>query len=156
MRGGLTGMGLYLWTLLGIFSGACIAVQAPINAALGRGLGLPVAAAAISFASGLVALCVVSVVMARTQGLNLNWSAPAPWLFVAGGLLGAIYVTSTILLTPQVGAAAVMALAITGQLLAGMLLDRFGFLGMEVREFSPGRLLGALLLVGGALMIRFL
>ena len=41
-----------VWSLLGILSGAFIAIQAPINSQLARGLGLPVAAAAFSFLSG--------------------------------------------------------------------------------------------------------
>jgi transporter family-2 protein len=48
-----------------------------------------------------------------------------------------------------------MAFAVSGQLLAGILLDRIGFLGMAVREVSVGRIAGAMLLVVGALMIRF-
>jgi transporter family-2 protein len=39
-------------------------------------------------------------------------------------------------------------------LLAGMMLDRVGFLGMAVREISLGRLIGAVLLLSGALLIR--
>ena len=49
-----------------------------------------------------------------------------------------------------------MAFAVSGQLLAGILLDRIGFLGMAVREISVGRVAGAGMLVAGALMIRFL
>ena len=48
-----------LWTLFGILSGACIAIQAPINAALARGLGSPPTAAAISFLAGAVILAIV-------------------------------------------------------------------------------------------------
>lgn len=149
-------MTLALWSLLGVVAGACIALQAPINAQLSRDIGLPVAAAAISFLAGAAILVAVAVVMVRTEHATLAWQAPAPWLFVAGGLLGAVYVTSTILLTPKIGAAAVMALAISGQLLAGLLLDRVGFLGLAVREITLGRATGAALLVAGVLMIRFL
>ena len=63
--------------------------------------------------------------------------------------------TTAIFLTPRIGAAAVMAFAVSGQLLAGILLDRIGFLGMAVREISVGRIAGDMLLVVGALMIRF-
>ena len=44
-----------IWALLGIIAGACIATQAPINAQLGRELGMPFAAAAMSFLAGAVA-----------------------------------------------------------------------------------------------------
>lgn len=149
-------MTLALWSLLGVLAGACIALQAPLNAQLSRDIGLPIAAAAISFLAGSIVLVAIAAILVRTEHATLHWQAPAPWLFVAGGLLGSVYVTSTILLTPRLGAAAVMALAISGQLLAGLLLDRFGLFGLAVREISLGRALGAALLVAGVLMIRFL
>lgn len=144
----------FIWSLLGIMSGAFLAVQAPINAQLSRGLGLPVAAAGLSFLSGAVVLGIVTLVMLRTQGITLDWRAPAPWTFVTGGVLGATYVTISIFLVPRIGAAALMAFLVAGQLIAGMLLDRIGFLDMAVREISFGRIAGAALLLAGALLIR--
>jgi transporter family-2 protein len=146
-------MGLF-WSLLGIASGAFIAIQAPINSQLARGLGLPVAAAAFSFLSGAIVLGIATLVVTRGQGIALDWKAPAPWLFVAGGVLGGAYVTISTLLIPRIGAAALMAFLVAGQLLAGMVLDRVGFLGMAVREISLGRVAGALLLMAGALLVR--
>lgn len=143
-----------LWSLLGVLAGAFIAIQAPVNAQLARGLGVPVAAAAISFLAGAIVLGIVTLVTTRIQGLVIDWKAPEPWLFVAGGTLGAVYVTSSVLLTPRIGAAALMAFLVAGQLLAGMLVDRAGYLGVAVREISMGRVVGAMLLLAGALMIR--
>ena len=148
-------MAAFLWALLAIAAGACIAIQAPINAMLGRGLGMPVAAAFISFVSGALLLALVMVATASFEGKAPDWRGPDLWLFIAGGALGTVYVTTAIFLTPRIGAAAVMAFAVSGQLLAGILLDRIGFLGMAVREISVGRIAGAMLLVVGALMIRF-
>jgi transporter family-2 protein len=146
-------MGLF-WSVLGILSGAFIAIQAPINSQLARGLGLPVAAAAFSFLSGAIVLGIATLLVTRGQGISLDWKAPAPWLFVAGGLLGGSYVTISTILIPRIGAAALMALIVAGQLLAGMLMDRIGFLGMAVREISLGRIAGAILLMAGAVLIR--
>ena len=145
-----------LWTLLGVIAGACIATQAPINVQLGKSLNMPFAAAAMSFLAGAIALWAISFALARLQGITIDFAAPAPWLFVTGGLLGAVFVTSTIVLTPMIGTAAVMGLAITGQVLAGLTLDRVGFMGMAVREITLGRAAGAALLVAGAVMIRVL
>ncbi len=146
-------MGL-VWSLLGILSGAFIAIQAPINSQLAKGLGLPVAAAAFSFLSGAVVLGAISIAVTRLDGVALDWKAPAPWLFVVGGMLGGFYVTLSTILTPRIGAAALMAFLVAGQLLAGMVLDRIGFLGMATREISLGRIGGAALLLAGALLIR--
>jgi transporter family-2 protein len=140
--------------VLGLLAGAFIAVQAPINAELSRGLGMPVAAAAASFVAGAVVLAAVSALLAGTQGVSIAWRAPPPWMFVAGGCLGAAYVTIALTLTPRLGAAATMAFIVTGQLLAGMIVDRLGVLGVAVREISLGRMAGAALLLAGAVLMR--
>jgi transporter family-2 protein len=144
----------FVWSLLGIVSGTFIALQAPINAALARVLGLPVAAAAASFLAGSVVLVAISLAACQMQGASIAWRAPPLWMFVAGGLLGAVYVTSVIVLTPKLGTAATMAFIVTGQLLAGLLLDHLGSFGFLEREITPGRMAGAVLLVLGALLIR--
>lgn len=143
-----------LWSLLGILSGGFIALQAPLNAALARGLGLPVVAAATSFVAGSVALVVIAWAVCQAQGVSISWQAPPFWLYVGGGLLGAAYVTSVIVLTPRLGTAATMAFIVTGQLLAGLLIDRMGAFGFVARELSLGRISGAILLIAGALLIR--
>ncbi len=147
--------GALLWPLLGVLGGVLVAIQAPINAALARGIGAPVAAAGISFAVGALALAIVSAILVPAQGIELNWRAPALWLFIAGGLLGASFVTINVILAPKIGAAALMAFLVTGQLLAGLVMDRAGFLGLAVREITMGRVAGALMLLCGALLIRY-
>ncbi|QQR40697.1 DMT family transporter [Devosia rhizoryzae] len=149
-------MDTVLWALMGVIAGACIAAQAPINASLGKALQVPVAAAAVSFLAGGIVLWALAFIFSNATHTPINFGAPAPWTFVAGGLLGAFYVFSNITLTPLMGAAAVMALSVTGQLVGGLLLDRVGFMGMAVRELTVGRLAGAALLVIGAVMIRVL
>ena len=142
------------WALLGILAGAFVTTQAPINASLARGLGMPVAAAAISFLVGALVLIVVAVALSSAQAQALNWRAPAPWTFIAGGVLGAAFVTSTILLAPRLGATAMMAFLIAGQLMTGLVLDRFGFMGLPVHEITPGRMAGVGLLMAGARLVR--
>ena len=149
-------MDTVLWALMGIVAGACIATQAPINAQLGRNLGVPIAAAGVSFVAGAILLWGIAFIYSNVANIPINFGAPAPWTFVAGGVLGAFYVFSNIMLTPMIGAAAVMALSVAGQLVGGMVLDKIGFMGMAVREISMGRIAGAILLITGALMIRVL
>lgn len=144
----------FLWSLFGILSGTLIAFQGPINALLSRTLGHPVVAATASFLAGSVALVAISFAICQAQGVSIAWRAPPLWMYLSGGLLGAAFVTSLIVLTPRLGTAATMAFIVTGQLLAGMLLDHAGALGLAVREISFGRVSGAVLLLAGALLIR--
>lgn len=145
-----------IWSLLAVIGGACIAIQAPFNTSLAQGLGQPIAAAASSFIAGGILLVVLTFIWGTTTGTVIRFSQPAPWLYVVGGCLGTVYVVSAIFLTPKIGTAALMGLVVTGQLIAGLALDRVGFMGIAVRELSVGRIAGALLLVAGAIMIRTL
>ncbi len=138
------------WPLPGILAGAFVATQAPINAEVGRGPGLPVAATAASVLSGAIILALVTAAVSQYQDTTIAWGAPPLWLFVTG----AAFVTAGILLL-RLGAAATMASIVSGQLIAGMLLDRIGFLGMKVREITLGCVTGAMLLLVGARLIRF-
>jgi transporter family-2 protein len=144
-----------VWSLLGVLAGGLIAMQAPINAQLARELGFPLAAAAASFVAGAAALLIITAVAAPMQGATIAWRAPPLWMFIVGGCLGAAYVTCAIILTPKLGTAATMAFIVAGQLIAGLLLDHFGYFGLAVREVSAGRLGGAILLLLGAMLIRF-
>ena len=143
-----------VWSVVGILAGMLIALQGPINAQLARGLGMPVAAAAASFVAGTVVLIALTLVLSQAQGITIAWRVPPLWMFVAGGCLGAVFVTCALVLTPKLGAAATMAFIVAGQLLAGLLLDRMGYFDLAVRELTLGRVAGAVLLLAGALLIR--
>jgi transporter family-2 protein len=143
------------WALLGIVAGMLIALQGPINAQLAHALGVPVAAAAASFVAGTIALLCVTLVVTQVRGIAINWHVPPLWMFFAGGCLGAAFVTCALILTPKLGVTATMAFIVAGQLLAGLTLDHFGYFGLAVREVTVGRVGGALLLLAGALLIRF-
>jgi transporter family-2 protein len=116
---------------------------------------LPIAATAASFIAGTALLIPITLAVSHMQGVPIRWSAPPLWLFWAGGCLGAAYVTSVLVLTPKLGAAATMSLVVAGQLIAGLLLDRMGAFELVVREITLGRFAGAVMLLVGALLIRF-
>ena len=155
MNRGMTPETLLL-TLAAAGAGCLIALQSPINATMASRIGHPLAGAALSFTVGTVALLVLASVFARGSFDPAAVGKLGPLLLLGGGLLGAVFVTSNIMLTPRIGVAAVVALGIAGQVIASLALDHYGFLGMAVRDLSAGRIFGAVMVVGGALMVRFL
>jgi len=140
---------------LAILAGAMISFQAPINAMAGQRLGHVLGGAALSFLVGTLALLIMVAIAARNDIDFDAASSLAPYLYL-GGILGAIYVALSIWLTPKLGVGAVIALGIAGQVVASLALDHFGLLNLAVREISLGRLSGAVLVVAGALMVRYL
>jgi len=145
-----------LLTLVALVTGGLIALQAPINAEAATRLGHPISAATMSFCVGTVLLIAITLLFARNS-TNLGALQTMPlYMLLGGGLLGAGYVTVTLILAPKIGIAAVMALGIAGQLATALLLDRFGLFDLMERELSVGRVGGAILVLVGALMVRLL
>ena len=151
----MTLAGLML-TLVALVTGGLIALQAPINAEAASRLGHPLAAATMSFCIGTLVLIVLTALFARNvTHLGALKTMPV-YMLIGGGLLGAIYVTVTLVLAPKIGVAAVMALGIAGQLVTALLIDRLGMFELLERGLSVGRVSGAVLVLVGALMVRTL
>ncbi len=147
-----TGM-KWMLVFLALAAGALMPVQAGINAKLRLFLGDPELAALVSFAVGTVGLMAWSLLLQKPWPAAPALAA-APWWSWLGGLLGAFFVAVTIMLAPRLGAATMMAWVIAGQLAASVLLDHFGLVGFALREASPLRLVGAGLLVVGAVLVQ--
>jgi bacterial/archaeal transporter family-2 protein len=124
-----------------------------VNAALARHAGRPEWAAFLSFAVGLAALG-AWLVASRARPPALSALGLAPGWAWTGGLIGAVYVTVTILLAPRLGLAATLALSVAGQMAAALALDRLGGMGLATRPITSARVLGAALLVAGVALVR--
>ncbi|HET9552611.1 MAG TPA: DMT family transporter [Anaeromyxobacteraceae bacterium] len=146
-------MEILAFVLLGLAAGAVLPVQAGVNAAMREHLGRPEWATFVNFAVGSVALA-GWLLLQQEPVPTLAQATRAPWWSWTGGLLGAFYVTVVILLTPRLGVATTLALAIAGQLVAALALDHYGLLGLAVRAVSPTKLVGAALLMAGVFFIR--
>jgi transporter family-2 protein len=132
--------------------GGILALQAPINAELGRATG-SIPAALVSFGIGTLALAVI-VVAAGDAG-NLSSTFDVSWYYLIGGLLGAVYVTTALITVKTIGAGGVAAATITGQLAASVVIDRFGMFGLAETPLTASRIAGVALLVAGtALIVR--
>lgn len=131
-------------------AGGLIALQAPINAGLGKSTG-SLAAALISFGVGTIALAVIVVIAGQGGGVG-NVTEVAP-VYLLGGLLGAVYVTCALIAVPIVGAGGVAAGTITGQLIASLVVDRLGAFGLEQTPLTLSRVAGVVLLLLGTLLV---
>ena len=139
--------------LASILAGSAIAFQAPINAQLRTWLSSPWAAAFASFLVGGLALG-AAFLLSSPSSVRLSAVTASPLWVWTGGLFGAYYVVAAIVATPRIGPALFFGLLVTGQLVTALILEHFGWLGLERHPLSPGRLLGVLLLIVGAVLIR--
>jgi bacterial/archaeal transporter family-2 protein len=126
--------------------------QAPINAGLGRRVGSPFAAASISFAVGTATLVAIVLLFVGGYG-GVGGARGLAWFYFAGGLLGAVYVTTALITVRTLGAGAVTAATVTGQLVTSIAVDRLGAFGLTERPVSWSRLLGVALLAAGTFLV---
>ncbi len=137
---------------LAFVSGLLLTVQVGFNAALRNSFGNPGTAALANFLVGTAGLIGFIVVTRAAWPTKAALSGAPAWAWL-GGLLGAFYVASSVVIGPRLGAAALLALTVLGQLAASMVVDHFGWLGFPQHPFTLVRLAGAALLFAGVLLI---
>ncbi len=136
-----------------VAAGGLVAMQAPINSTLGKSVGT-FAAASISFAVGLAVLVCITLLFTDGFGHAAN-AADLRWYYLTGGLLGAAYVATVLVSVRTLGVGGVTAATIAGQLTLAVIIDRYGWLGVDKQGLTPQRVLGiALLAIGTFLVVR--
>lgn len=145
---------IYLLVSITILIGALMPVQAGLNAELGRIVENRYFGAFISFFTGTIGLTFVLLFQPNlSEGLKkIPFHNP---LLLSGGILGALFVVSSILLIPRLGATTMMSAFITGQLIMAVAMDHYGLLGLTVSPLNWQRGIGVVLLfVGLALVLK--
>jgi bacterial/archaeal transporter family-2 protein len=130
--------------------GVLVALQAPVNAGLAKETG-SFSAALVSFIVGTLILLGIVVLSGKAGGVG--GVTDVSWYYLIGGLLGAAYVTVVLVTVSTIGAGGVAAATITGQLIASVVMDRLGVLGLDEVALTPERILGVALLLAGTFLI---
>lgn len=141
----------FLPILLVFLAGIGVAVQTPTNASLARNTGSVVLAALTSFVVGTGALAAVWALVDRTSPATL---ARTPGWTLLGGVYGAFFIAAFAFSAPRLGLATALTIGIASQLATALVLDHFGLMGLKPAPVSAAKLLGILLVLGGAVLVR--
>jgi bacterial/archaeal transporter family-2 protein len=133
--------------------GGLVATQAPLNSQLGRVVG-GLHASVIALTVSLIALTALAALTDGLGGIRKLGDAPLH-VAIGGGLAGALYVGSIVFTVRALGAGGLTAVTIAGQLGLAMVIDHFGWLGVERSPITMAKIAGvALLALGTWLVIR--
>jgi transporter family-2 protein len=143
----------YLMIGLVALAGAGIPVQVAANHRLEEAVRSPALSVALAFTTGslLMGALALSGVLGQAR---LAGIASAPWWVWTSGLLSVLIVLASILVLPRAGAGAVIAATVFGQLVAAVVLDHFGWLGVKQIPINAWRIAGMLFLMAGAALMQ--
>ncbi len=139
--------------LLAIAAGVSFVMQQAVNAELRSTLNSAVWAGFVSYLGGTVCMALLALAMREAVPLS-GVALRGNWWAWTGGVFGAVYIAISILLVPRLGTATFVALLVAGQMLASMVFDHYGLMGVPQHSADAPRLLGVLLLVAAVILIR--
>jgi thiamine biosynthesis protein ThiS len=165
-----------LLLLLVFAAGLTAAVQILVNGDMGKERGVPEAllvSVTVTFGCAvgfmLIRFVLVGEMDLRTPGPALLYLLPVaavallaflglmgglPWYYFLGGVAGAFIVGTIALAGPRVGIATTSAVLIAGQMAGAILWDHLGMLSQAKDPVDVMKILGALFIVGGVVLVR--
>ncbi len=146
-------MGFLILVIVAFAAGCGLSVQAGVNGRLGAESGQPVWATLASFLIGLVFLLPFTF-LPRNNWPAMEQLSVIRWWAWTGGLIGAAYVLSTVVIAPRLGATVFFAIVVAGQIVMALILDHYGWLGFPRHPVNTMRLLGAVLMIVGVFLVR--
>ena len=142
-------MQIWLVILIGLIGGIAVGVQSPIAGAMGQRVG-GVASSFIIHVSGAI---FSGLFLLLRGGEKIKDWTTLPWYMLIAGIFGlTLYLTINVTL-PRLGSTMMVARIIVGQLVAGVVFDHFGLLGVVTRHIDLPRALGVVVLVLGAYLV---
>lgn len=146
-------MNAFVLAMLGLSGGVFLAIQSGFNSQLGVLLKNPIiAVAATSLFSFLFALSFLLVQYRPVNGEELK---SVPWfLWFIGAGFSMLGISIYFYLIPKVGMAKMVTLGLCGQLLFAVVSGHFGWFGMPKEAFTTVRILGAMCLLLGIVLIN--
>jgi transporter family-2 protein len=136
---------------LSLVAGVAGSIQVAVSGAFGHRIGVLEATAFGSLGATLIICAIVLVTRQGFGGVVAGLHQP-PWLWL-NALMGAIVVLSITFAAPRIGTFATIGLLIAGQLAMGVLIDALGLFGLERIPLNMARVVGLLLLAGGAVLV---
>jgi bacterial/archaeal transporter family-2 protein len=132
-------------------AGLAGSIQVAVMGRFGERIGSYEAIAANLLFSTLIATTILLLLRQSLAGFGEALHSPW-WYWVGGGGMGVVVVFTITVVTPTIGATATIGLLIAGQLAMGVLIDRYGWFGVEQVPLNWPRIVGVLLLAVGALL----
>lgn len=131
--------------------GIALTIQTAINSQLREYLNSPLQAGLLSFIVGTFVL-VLLVMLQSAPKPTVDSLIQLPWYLWLGGCLGVYAISISIYSAPQLGFLTFSGLVIFGQIGMSMLMDHYGWLGVDKNPVNWSRFFGGILIFVGVIL----
>lgn len=139
---------------LGLFLGAMMSIYIPMISQTARLLGSgPMANVPFFFVA--FASSVVIAFATGSRAADFGKIGALPLLPLTAGVMSAGMIIGTSFLIPRIGIGAFFVLAVSGQVIAGMIFGQLGLFGAPQTAITLGKVAGIVLVIGGVWLTTF-
>lgn len=142
--------------LLGLLAGVATPIQTSVNSKLRERIGSPYLTTIISFSGAIIIVLAVVAIIEKDFSIPFAEIAEKPLWIWLGGACGFFIVFSSILAMPHLGSAMAVMLLSFGQIMTGLVIDNWGLFDSPKVPFTMSRLIGAVLLIAGVILISYI
>jgi bacterial/archaeal transporter family-2 protein len=137
------------WLLVPVVMGICQPVIWQMTLRLAKTVGDMPAAALLHLVGGAAGGLFI---LMGLRGGDGEWSS-LPWWAWLGGAIGVCCLWLLNMTIPKLGVATMMALLVASQLVAGLVFEKYGLLGAQLREPQLHHIAGVCFLAIGAFLV---
>ena len=138
--------------LIALVSGALMSVQGVFNTKVTESSSMWAANAFVQFTAFLV--CMLAWLFADRTSFR-DVIAVEPKYFLLGGVMGAFITLTVIRSMDALGPAKAVMLIVISQLVIAYLIELFGLFGVDRQPFSWRKAIGALIAIGGFVLLKW-
>lgn len=142
-----------VWLFVVFLCGALLPLQGGLNAKLAKSISSPIYASMICFIVGALGMAVYVPFTKETFSWQLLKGSDITAV-LGGGLIGAVFITASMMALPRLGMALTFGLVVAGQVIISVLLDHFNILVAEQHAVNIWRGLGILLIIAGVVVVE--
>lgn len=134
--------------------------MAALSGSLSQQLPHPLFASSITLAVGLSGVAFATLILPDVNlhslfSIDTNSPDRLPIPYYLGGLLIAFYLVSITQISPIIGLNQAIMLVLFGQIMAALLLEHYGWAGVNQENINPRKLAGVGLMLSGIILAQY-
>ncbi len=142
-----------LFVALAMLAGLSNPIQSAANATLNKTLGHPLLALVVVYAVAIAGLLIGLVVTGTPMRALVEKGGGIPWWAYVAGICNLTFAVAGAAATQKIGSGAFTVTVLVTAVVVSIVLDHYGWLGLPVHEAGWPRIAGAVLAIGGVVMV---